>query len=286
LSLFDERNLAEITSPDYPGERLIVCRNPFLADQRRRKRDDLLQATERELDKVVAAVARNRRPLRGRDKIGLRVGKVVNRFKVGKHFRLEIADEAFAYQRDTARIDQEAALDGLYVIRTSLPDETLDASQTVRAYKGLSKAERAFRSFKTVDLKVRPIHHRLAGRVRAHVLLCMLAYYVEWHMREALAPILFDDDDKSTGDALREDVVAPARRSPRAQRKAASQRTEDGDPVHSFQTLLADLATLAQNRIQPALPGAPTFEKTTQPTPLQQRALDLLGVRLRPVDGS
>jgi len=280
LSLFDERNLAEITSPDYPGERLIVCRNPFLADERARKREELLEATERELDKVVAAAQRQRRPLRGQDKIGLRVGKVLNRFKVGKHFRIGIADTAFRYERDMARIAEEAALDGLYVIRTSLSEDTLEASDTVRAYKGLSKAERAFRSFKTVDLKVRPIHHRLAQRVRAHVFLCMLAYYVEWHMREALAPILFDDDDKEAGEALRQDVVAPARRSPRAEKKAARKRTQDGDPVHSFQTLLADLATIAKNRIQPSLADAPTFQKTTQPTSLQQRALSLLGVRL------
>ena len=280
LSLFDERDLAEIASPDYPGERLIVCRNPFLADERHRKRQELLSATERELDKIVKAVRRDRRPLRGQDKIALRVGKTLNRFKVGKHFILTITEHAFEYERDTARITAEAALDGFYVIRTSVPADALDAEGTVRAYKGLSRAERAFRCLKTVDLKVRPIHHRLADRVRAHVFLCTLAYYVEWHMREALAPILFDDDDRAGGEALRNSVVAPARRSPRANRKAAAKRTQDDYPVHSFQTLLADLATIVKNRIQPKLPGAGTFEKVTQPTRLQRRALSLLRVRL------
>jgi hypothetical protein len=280
LSLFDERDLAEIASPDYPGERLIVCRNPFLADQRRRKREALLQATERELTKIEAAVARQRRPLRGRDQIALRVGKTLDRFKVGKHFILTITDEAFGHQRDAARIGAEAALDGFYVIRTSVPADALDADQTVRAYKGLSKAERAFRRLKTVDLNVRPIYHRLPDRVRAHVLLCVLAYYVEWHMREALAPILFDDDDRPAGQALRDSAVAPARRSPRADRKAAAKRTQDDYPVHSFQTLLTDLATITKNRIQPKFPGAGTFHKITQPTRLQSRALDLLRIRL------
>ena len=280
LSLFDERDLAEIASPDYPGERLIVCRNPFLAEERRRKREELLQATEGELTKIVAAVARKRRPLRGRDAIGLRVGKVLNRFKVGKHFILTITDDTFGYERDKPRIEAEAALDGFYVIRTSVPADALDAEGAVRAYKGLSKAERAFRSFKTVDLKVRPIHHRLADRVRAHVLLCMLAYYVEWHMREALAPILFEDDDRPAGEALRNSVVATARRSQRADRKAATKRTQDDYPVHSFQTLLADLATIVKNRIQPKLSGAGTFDKTTKPTRLQRRALSLLRIRL------
>ena len=278
LSLFDERDLAEITSPDYPGERLIVCRNPFLAEERRRKRQELLEATERDLKKIVAAVSRQRRPLRGKGEIAMRVGKGLNRFKVGKHFVLFITDDSFSYQRDTARIEAEAVLDGFYVIRTSVPASTLGAEQTVRAYKGLSRAERAFRSLKTVDLKVRPIYHRLADRVRAHVFLCMLAYYVEWHMHEALAPILFDDDDRPAGEALRNSVVAPARRSPRADHKASIKRTQDDYPVHSFQTLLADLATIVKNRIQPRSPGAPTFDKVTKPTPLQRRALRLLGL--------
>ncbi len=279
-SLFDERDLAEITSPTYPNQRLVVCRNPALADRRRRKRQELLAATERELEKIALATRRPRRPLRGADKIGLRGGKVLNRFKVGKHFGLEIDNTSFAYERDQAKIAEEAALDGFYVIRSSVPTEPLAAEQLVGAYKGLSKAERAFRCFKTVDLKVRPIHHRLAGRVRAHVLLCMLAYYVEWHMRQAWAPILFDDDDPAAGEALRESPVAPAKRSPSARRKAARKRTDQGEPVHSFQTLLADLATIAKNRIQPNVPGAEPFEKTTQPTALQARALSLLGVPL------
>jgi len=279
-SLFDRRDLAEIASPDYPRERLIVCHNPFLEDERRRKREELLQATEKELAKIAAAVTRDRRALRGREEIGLRVGKVVNRFKVSKHFIINITDDSFSYERNEAGIAEEKALDGFYVVRTSVPAETLDAEGTVRAYKALSKVERAFRSFKSVDLKVRPIHHRLADRVRAHVFLCMLAYYVEWHMREALAPVLFDDDDPEAAEARRDSVVAPAQRSARADRKAATKRTDEDYAVHSFQTLLADLATITKNRIQPKLPGAECFEKITLPTPLQQRQLSLLGVRL------
>ncbi len=280
LSLFDERDLVEIHSAAYPGERLVVCRNPLLAEERARKREALLQATEQALDKIVAATQRPRRPLKGKDQIALRVGRVVNRFKVAKHFILTIDEHAFSYARDTARITEEAALDGLYVIRTSVPAGELSAEETVRAYKGLSVVERAFRSYKTVDLKVRPIYHHLADRVRAHVFLCMLAYYVEWHMRQALAPLLFDDEDKALGQALRPSVVAPARISPKAQRKARTRRTEDDLPVHSFQTLLADLATLVKNRIQPKLPGAEAFDQITRPTALQQRALELLSVRL------
>ena len=279
-SLFDERDLAEITSPMYPNQRLVVCRNPLLAEQRRRKRQELLAATEKQLAKIAAAVERPRGPLRGADQIGLRVGKVLDRFKVGKHFRIEITDRSFGYARNEQKIAAEAALDGFYVVRSSLPQGTLAPAQLVGAYKGLSKAERAFRSLKTVDLHVRPIHHHLGDRVRAHVLLCMLAYYVEWHMRQAWAPILFDDDDPAAGAALRESPVAPAKRSPRAKRKAAQKRTEQDEPVHSFQTLLADLATIAKNRIQANLPGAEPFEKITRPTALQQRALSLLGVPL------
>jgi len=281
LSLFDERDLAEISDPDYPGERLIVCRNPLLAHERARKRRELLEATERELDKIVQATVRTRRALKGADQIGLRVGKVLNRFKMAKHFTIEIGEESFCYARDEAKIAAEAALDGIYVIRTSVSSDTLSAEDTVRAYKGLSVVERAFRSVKTVDLKIRPIHHRLAERVRAHVFLCMLAYYVEWHMRQALAPMLFDDHDPAAARAARDSEVAPAQRSPAAQRKASSKRTADGLPVHSFQTLLADLATISKDRIQPRLPGAAVFDKLTRPTPLQQRALDLLGVRLK-----
>jgi len=279
-SLFDERDLAEITSPLYPNQRLVVCRNPLLTVQRRRKRQELLAATEQHLAKIAAAVARPRRPLRGADKIGLRVGKVVDRFKVAKHFRIEIGETSLAYARDKGKIAAEAALDGFYVVRSSLPPRTLEPAQLVGAYKGLAKVERAFRRLKTVDLHVRPIYHHLPDRVRAHVLLCMLAYYVEWHMRQALAPILFDDGDPAAGEALRESPVAPAKRSPRAERKAARKRTQENQPVHSFQTLLADLATIARNRIQANLPGAEPFEKITRPTPLQQRALSLLGARL------
>ena len=277
-SLFDRTDMAEIASPDYPGQRLIVCRNPLLADLRRHKRRELLDATERELAKIVTAVTRAKKPLRGADNIGLRVGRVVNRYKVAKHFVVRIGDDSLAYERKDRRIAEEAALDGFYVIRTDVPETTLDAEQTVRAYKGLSKVERAFRRLKTVDLKIRPIHHRTSDRVRAHVLLCMLAYYVEWHMRQLLKPLLFDDEDPAAGRALQASPVAPAQRSPAAKRKAAAKRTDDDKPVHSFQTVLADLATIAKNRIQPSVPGAESFEKITRPTSNQQRILDLLGV--------
>ncbi|HZC01682.1 MAG TPA: IS1634 family transposase [Gammaproteobacteria bacterium] len=280
LSLFDERDRAEIQSSEYPDERLIVCRNPFLAEERAQTREALLQATEHELDKIVAATGRTKRRLKGQDRIGLRVGKVLNRFKVGKHFILTITEESFSYQRDAVRIAEEAALDGIYVIRTSVSKEELDTEEIVRAYKELTGVERAFRSYKTVDLKVRPIYHYLANRVRAHVFLCMLAYYIEWHMRKALAPLLFDDHDPSRGQALRGSVVAPAEPSPKAQRKAQTKRTEEGLPVHSFQTLLADLATIIKNRIQPKIPGVEAFDQVTRATPLQQQALDLLRVRL------
>lgn len=279
-SLFDERDLAEITSPAYPGERLVACRNPLLAEERARKRRELLAATEQALERIAAATRRTKNRLRGQDRIGLRVGKVLNRYKMGKHFRLEITADSFRYQRDEEAIAAEAALDGIYVIRTSLPAATLAAEPTVRAYKGLSAVERAFRSLKTVDLKVRPIHHRLADRVRAHVLLCMLAYYVEWHMRQAWAPLLFDDDDPAAGEARRRSVVAPAQRSPRAERKAMTKKTAEDQPVHSFQTLLADLATLAKNRVRFGGADAATLTIYTQPTPLQQQALQLLNVNL------
>ena len=280
-SLFDQQDLAEVTWPErYPGQRLIVCRNPALAAERTRKRQELLEATEKDLAVIAKAVARPGKPLRGADQIGLRVGKVIGRHKVAKHFCIEITDDSFRYERNRQAIAAEAVLDGFYVVRTSLPTGALDTEQTVRAYKGLSKAERAFRSLKTVDLKVRPIHHHLADRVRAHVLLCMLAYYVEWHMRQQLAPVLFDDEDPQAGEALRRSVVAPAQRSPAAQAKAAKKRTADGGPVHSFQTLLSDLATICKNRIQPEVPGSGTIEKTTQPTAFQEQALSLLKVTL------
>ena len=278
LSLFDEKDLAEIEDPEYPGERLIVCRNPFLAKERGRKREDLLQATERELDKIVEATARSQRKLHGKDKIGVRVGKVIDHYKMAKHFELTITDDRFHYQRKIENIENEAALDGIYVIRTDVPRETLSAEDTVRSYKNLSVVERAFRSFKSVDLKVRPIHHRLADRVRAHVFLCMLAYYVEWHMRQALAPILFDDDDKASAEAQRESVVQPAQRSVKALMKARTQRTEDDLPVHSFQTLLQDLATRGPRPGPTQAPGPPRIRQnhhahsppTTRPRPARR----------------
>jgi len=279
-SLFDQTDMAEITSPDYPDQRLIVCRNPLLAEQRRHKRQELLEATERELAKIVKAVTRTNKQLRGADKIGLRVGRVINRYKVAKHFAVHIGDDSLAYERKADKIAEEAALDGFYVIRTDVPAAALDAERTVRAYKGLSKVERAFRRMKTVDLQIRPIHHRTADRVRAHVLLCMLAYYVEWHMRQRLTPVLFDDEDPAAGKALQASPVAPAKRSPAAMRKAAAKRTADHAPVHSFRTLLADLATITKNHIKPCVPGAESFEKITRPTPNQQRILDLLSLSI------
>ena len=277
-SLFDERDLAEITDPAYPGERLIACRNPLLADERGRKRKELLLASEQELDKIVNATLRKRSPLRGAAKIALRVGRALGRRKMAKHFRLEITDDSFRYERNEASIAAETALDGIYVIRTNVPAKKMTAEDTVRNYKRLSDVERGFRCLKLTDLNVRPIYHHLADRVRAHVFLCMLAYYVEWHLRRDLAPLLYDDDDKATAAAQRPSVVKPAARSPRAQRKAQQQRTDDGWPVHSFRTLLADLATLAKNRIRMKLPGATPFDKYTTPTPLQERIFALLAV--------
>jgi hypothetical protein len=277
-SLFDERDLAEISSPDYPGERLIVCRNPLLADERARKRQELLAATEKELDKIVAATLRPKRALRGKDKIGLRVGKVLNRFKMAKHFVLEIEETRFSYQRNETKIADEAALDGIYVIRTSVETPAFLPDAVVRAYKDLSKVERAFRSMKTIDLKVRPIYHWLNERIRAHVFLCMLAYYVEWHMRQKLAPILFDDDNKEEAERKRRSIVAPAQRSDSAQQKDRTKRTIDDYPVHSFQTLLADLATLGKNRVRLAGSDSAEFYELTDPTPGQQHAFEILGV--------
>jgi hypothetical protein len=279
LSLFDQHDLAEVHSPDYPGERLVVCRNPLLAEDRARTREELLLATEKELAKIAAATQRKRQPLKGKDQIGLRVGRTIHRFKVAKHFILEISDSHLGYRRDLEKIAEEAKLDGLYVIRTSVPKQAYDAPSTVRAYKDLSKVERAFRCLKTVDLKVRPIHHRMADRVRSHVFLCMLAYYVEWTMRLALAPVLFDDDDRQAAQAMRLSIVAPAQRSPSAQRKASTKRTDLGQPVHSFHTLLRDLSTITKNRVHSTSLEAVEFYLTTRPTQTQQRALDLLGVR-------
>jgi hypothetical protein len=278
MSLFDERDMASITSPDFPGERLIVCRNRALATERARKREDLLAATERELARIAAAVARKREPLRGAAAIGLKVGAVLDKHKMAKHFTLDIADSRFAFARKTEAIVAEAALDGIYVVRTSLPAAALDDAATVRSYKSLSLVERAFRCLKTVDLQIRPIYHWLADRVRAHVFLCMLAYYLEWHMRRRLAPMLYDETDKEAAEALRSSVVAKAERSPAAVTKQTTGRTEDGLPVHSFRSLLADLATLTRNTLVTAIDPEGAFTLTARPTPLQQKAHALLGL--------
>jgi hypothetical protein len=278
LSLFDQRDMASITAPDFPGERLVVCRNPDLATERTRKREELLAATERDLTRITAAVARKRDPLRGTAAIALAVGAVIDTHKMRKHFDLDITDTAFSFARKTGEIAAEAATDGIYVVRTSLPAEALDDAATVRSYKSLALVERAFRCIKTVDLHVRPVYHRLAERVRAHVLLCMLAYYLEWHMRQRLAPMLFDDTDKQAAEALRASVVAKAQRSPAAVTKQTTGLTEDGLPVHSFRSLLADMATLARNTITTAISPRYPLTVLTRPTPVQQKAFALLGV--------
>lgn len=276
-SLFDERDLVEISSPDYPGERLVVCRNPLLADERARKREELLAATEKQLEEIAVATRRRRRPLRSKDQIALRVGKVLNHYKVGKHFHLEIEEQKFTYRRDAAWIAKEAALDGLYVIRTSVADTALSSENTVRAYKDLAKVERAFRTMKTIDLHVRPIYHWLDERIKAHVFLCMLSYYVEWHMRKRLATILFDDHDKDSAELSRKSIVAPAPRSVAAKRKDMTKRTESDEPVHSFRSLLADLGTLCKNRVRLLSDPTAEFYLLTRATPPQQHVLDLLG---------
>ena len=279
-SLFDERDLAEVSSDEFPGERLVVCRNPLLAAERGRKREELLSATEKDLEPIAAATRRKTNPLRSAGAIGVRVGKVIDRYKVAKHFVTTTTDETFTYRRDEDKIAAEALLDGLYIVRSNVDPEQMDAAQTVRAYKGLSKVERAFRSLKSVDLKVRPLHHRRADRVRAQVLLCMLAYHVEWHMRKKLKPLLFDDHDPQAGEQRRRSVVAPAKRSPAALAKASRKRTPDDLPVHSFRTLLTDLGTLSVNTLRVADTGA-SFPLQTRPTPVQQRCFELLGVTPR-----
>jgi Transposase DDE domain len=278
LSLFDQRDMAAITSPDFPDERLIVCRNPDLAAQRTRKRQELLAATERDLARVQAAVARKRNPLRGAAEIALAVGAVIGQHKMRKHFDLAITDHSFCFSRKTAEIAAEAATDGIYIVRTSLTAGVLDDAAAVRSYKSLSQVERAFRCIKTVDLHVRPIYHWLADRVRAHVFLCMLAYYLEWHMRQKLAPMLFDDTDKDAAEATRASVVAPAQRSEAAIRKQTTGITPDGLPVHSFRTLLADLATLTRNTVVTAIAPALPFTVLARPTAVQRRAYELLGL--------
>ena len=271
--LFDEKNLCEITHPDYPGERLIACRNPELAKLRRHKREELLQATEDGLIQIATRIAAGR--LAGQDKIGLAVGRVINRYKMAKHFTLTITDTTLVFARKIEAICLEAALDGIYIIRTSVTADRLDSASCVRHYKSLSQVERAFRSMKTVDLKVRPIHHRLSDRVRAHIFLCMLAYHVEWHLKEAWRPLLFADEDQAAK-AIR-DPVAPAERSVGAKAKVARRHHGDGTPIHSFPTLLAQLATIVRNTCRTSAEAdAPTFSVTTQSNPLQRRALDLI----------
>jgi Transposase DDE domain len=279
LSLFDQRDIASITAPEFPNERLVVCRNPDLAAERARKREDLLAATERDFARIQTAVARRREPLRGTAEIALAVGAVVNRYKMAKHFDLDITDTRFSFSRKTTEIAAEAASDGIYVVRTSLPAETFDDAATVRSYKSLALVERAFRCIKTVDLQVRPVHHWLADRVRAHVFLCMLAYYLEWHMRQRLAPMLFDDTDKAAAEVLRKSIVAQAQRSPAAVKKQTTGLTEDGMPVHSFRSLLADLATLARNTITTAITPHYPLTVLTRPTSIQQKAFDLLAIK-------
>ena len=280
MTLFDERNMASITSPDYPNERLIVCRNPDLAAERQRKRIELLDATARDLARIQAAVSRQRNPLRGSAEIALKVGAVLDQHKMAKHFALDIADASFHFTRKQDVIDAEAATDGLYVVRTSLEANRLDEVTTVRSYKSLALVERAFRCLKSVDLQLRPVRHWLPERVRAHVFLCMLGYYLEWHLRQRLAPMLFHDTDRNAAEAQRNGPVAKAERSPAAIAKQTTGVTPDGLPVHSFSSLLADLATLARNTVTTAINPHRPFTLLTRPTPIQQKALDLLGLPL------
>ena len=274
MDLFDERNLLELSSPEYPGERLVACRNEALAKLRAHKREALLAATERNLDKILVRVDKGK--LKGQDLIGVRVGKIINQYKVAKHFDLTIADTALSWARKQDSIVSEAALDGLYIVRTSVPATQMDAPECVRSYKSLANVERAFRSIKTIDLKVRPIHHRTADRVRAHIFLCMLAYYVEWHLREAWRELMFADTEQQA--KATRDPVAPAKRSDSAQTKAATHTLDDGTTAHSFATLMAELATLVRNTCRTPHAGAhaPTFEVTTNAQPKHQRALALV----------
>ena len=280
LSLFDERDLAEIAAPDYPDERLIVCRNPLLAAERARKREELLAATERDLSRIAAATRRRHGALKGKAAIGMAAGAVVDRHKMAKHFALMISDDRFSYRRDLESVAAEARLDGLYVVRTSLPPEAMSGADTVHAYKSLARVERAFRVLKSIDLQIRPVHHWIEPRVRAHVFLCMLAYYLEWHLRQAWSPILFDEHDHAGAKTQRTSPVAAAKPSDAALRKRASRRSDDGVPISSFRDLLQHLATLTRNVV--AIPGAKPSSSTllARPTPLQQRAFELLAVRL------
>ena len=274
LGLFDERNLFEFSHPDFPSERLVACRNAELGRLRAHKREALLTATEQELQKVQTRIENG--SLVGRDKIGVRVGKVVNKYKVSKHFALGIEESGFTFKRLDQQIAAEAALDGLYVIRTSVPKKQMSSADAVRSYKALAEVERAFRAMKTIDLHIRPIHHRLENRVRAHIFLCMLAYYVEWHMREAWRELMFADEDLEH--KKHRDPVAPAERSEAALEKVATRKLKDGSLVHSFRTLLEDLSTIVRNTCEARLgnKGGSTFQMTTLPNPAQQLALNLL----------
>ena len=280
LTLFDVQDLAEITSPDFPGERLVACMNPFLETERARKRESLLAATEADLEKIAAACARARRPLRGQNTIAVRVDRVLKRRKVGKHFTIAITDDSFSHARNQDSITAEAALDGIYVLRTSVQPGDLEPAEVVSSYKALAQVERAFRAFNT-DLDIRPIRHRTEDRVRAHVFLRMISYYITWHMQAQLAPLLFTDDDKPAAQAVRQSPVAPAARSPKALAKAATKHTPAAVPVHSFASLLTDLATICLNTIAPADPALPGFRLVTTPTTVQRHAFDLLGVSHR-----
>jgi hypothetical protein len=280
LTLFDTQDLAEITSPDFPGERLVACKNPFLAAERARKRESLLAATEAGLAKIAAACTRTRRPLRGQDTIAVRADRILTRRKVAKHFTIDIGEDHLSYARNQDSITAEAALDGIYVLRTSVAATDLGSTEIVSSYKALAQVERAFRAFNT-DLDIRPIRHRTEDRVRAHVFLRMLSYYLTWHIQARLAPLLFTDDDKAAASAARTSPVAPAARSPRAQAKAATKQTPAAQPVHSFTTLLADLGTICLNTIAPADPELPGFRLVTTPTALQRQAFELLGVSHR-----
>ncbi len=280
LTLFDEMDLAEITDPAYPGERLVVCRNPLLAQERARKRTELLDGTEKLLEKVRATVERKsqRGKPEGPDQIGVRVGKLIDRYKVGKHFELKIEAGHFSWRRRQDRIEREAALDGIYVIRTSVGTDRLAPDEVVRTYKRLAKIEQAFRSFKSVDLQVRPIWHRKEDRVRCHFFLCLLAYYLLWHLKRAWRPLLFADELDTPRPGA--SPVAPAKRSDEAERKARTKRTAEGLPAHSFKSLLAHLATLTRNTVRlRQKPDAPTFRLLAQMTTIQQRAFELIGVK-------
>ena len=274
LSLFDKRDLYEVTHPDFPGERLVVCRNPLMAERREHTRQSLIKATVEELEKVRGMVIRGR--LKGKEKIGVRVGRVVNKYKMAKHIHLDIEENSFDYRVLEESVKAEAAMDGLYVIRTSLAEDRMGAEDAVRHYKDLSKVERAFRSLKSIDLRVRPIYHHLEKRVRSHIFLCMLAYYVEWHMKEAWRELLFSDEEQEQKKGR--DPVAPAKRSAEALKKVHSKRLEDGTAAHSFRTLLASLSTIVRNtcRRQGAGPQEASFAMMTRANPEQKRALALI----------